>query len=221
MRRSGLRRGAAHIRGVQLHAPTFLGLPMSVDSQASKRSASWPHHIQPCCPSLPCSLQRALLVNTAFSLIIMALWLKSETLFLALGQVGVGGLCLCWKGCTQTERQRPAARGKDRDAWVPRSELRSPVDSWFAHASLDHLSCPGPATCPALAGARAVGSGGPLHAPAVPFAALVSVAGGCMQRMLGGSTRSAAAATVVLAAALPTQVPCLFPSCAAWALQRR
>lgn len=34
-------------------------------------------------------MQRALLVNTAFSLLIMALWLKSETLFLALGQVGV------------------------------------------------------------------------------------------------------------------------------------
>lgn len=33
-------------------------------------------------------MQRALLVNTAFSLLIMALWLKSETLFLALGQVG-------------------------------------------------------------------------------------------------------------------------------------
>ncbi len=40
------------------------------------------------CSQCTCSPQRALLVNTVFSLIIMALWLKSETLFLALGQVG-------------------------------------------------------------------------------------------------------------------------------------
>lgn len=51
-----------------------------------RHAAAW---VEPS-PNLPPPppLQRALLVNTVFSALIMGLWLKSEALFLALGQVG-------------------------------------------------------------------------------------------------------------------------------------
>lgn len=144
--RTTLRRGdALGVCNAMLRPPVACRYPLTAKHC---RSASWPHLIQPCCPSLPRSMQRALLVNTAFSLIIMALWLKSETLFLALGQVGSGKGC--WRGA-----RKPSGSGRPAGA---RTEMGG------CHA----LSC----AAQSIAGLRmhpSTISGVPVPPPALPW----------------------------------------------------